>query len=113
MTEVPVSRDALRGLLSWAVLASLERSPMHGYALMGHLRASGFQQLKSGTLYPLLHRLELAGYVSFSWDHDGAGPARKVLHLAEEGRRAASEAESTTAATRTYCMKATSRGSAP
>lgn len=42
----------------------------------------------SGTVYPILDRLERAGYVSSCWDVDvlSKGPRRRIYSVTEEGR---------------------------
>ncbi len=58
-------------------------APRYGYDLM---KASG---LPSGTLYPMLSRLQEQGLVSSAWEPpggDGSGrPARRYYRLTEQG----------------------------
>jgi PadR family transcriptional regulator PadR len=49
------------------------------------LEASGFDDIKGGTLYPLLHRLEAESAVEWTWSHPAAGPARKSYALTPTG----------------------------
>jgi PadR family transcriptional regulator, regulatory protein PadR len=71
----------------------------YGYDLMKAAR------LPSGTLYPMLARLEDRGLVSSEWDvrRDDAGgrPPRKYYQLTGEGARVARLAQAGTAARRT------------
>lgn len=48
----------------------------------------------SGTVYPLLDRLERAGWVSSRWDDDAArpGPRRRMYRLTPDGAVAARDA---------------------
>ncbi|RKW70575.1 PadR family transcriptional regulator [Galactobacter caseinivorans] len=80
-----LARDTARGLTVWAVMKVLSRGPTHGYALMKELQASGLTHLKSGTIYPLLHRLQTEGAVDAEWDHHQTGPAKKVFTLSNSG----------------------------
>ena len=60
----------LRGHLDLLLLATLARTgPSHGYALITALRdnSSGTFDLPEGTVYPVLHRLELAGLLGSRW----------------------------------------------
>jgi PadR family transcriptional regulator PadR len=87
--------EALKGHLDGMLLAALEHSPRHGYAVIEHLRAAsgGQLDLPTGTIYPALHRLEQAGLVAGSWSVvDGRRRRSYVLtdagQAALEGRRA-------------------------
>jgi PadR family transcriptional regulator PadR len=44
-----------------------------------------------GTVYPILERLEEAGWVTSSWDDDASrpGPRRRIYALSEEGAQSA------------------------
>jgi DNA-binding PadR family transcriptional regulator len=48
------------------LLASLQSGPAYGYALIQHLRerTKGELDLTEGTVYPALHRLEQAGFLT-------------------------------------------------
>ena len=61
--------------------------PVWGLALV---KLSG---LKSGTVYPILDRLETDGWVSSVWEesNERSGPRRRFYVLTEEGHRCAPE----------------------
>ncbi len=79
--------EALKGHLDALILAVLESEPLHGYAVIEELkrRSGGTLSLPEGTVYPALHRLELAGLLSSSWS--GAGRKRRIYRLTRSGRR--------------------------
>jgi DNA-binding PadR family transcriptional regulator len=56
----------------------------------------------SGTVYPLLDRLERAGWLASSWDDDAArpGPRRRMYRLTPDGAVAARDALGKAAARR-------------
>lgn len=73
-----------------AVVAALAETPgewQHGYDL---LRTLG---LKSGTLYPLLMRLESQGFLEAEWQQSSAAgrPPRHAYRLSANGLRLARE----------------------
>ncbi len=60
--SVSFQRDLLRGSLDLMVLSVLADNPQYGYSIQKQIRdvSQGRVDLKAGTLYPLLHRLEAA-----------------------------------------------------
>lgn len=78
--------DWLRGVLPQAVLRVLSDGPTYGYAITARLAEASIGQVKGGTLYPLLGRLESAGYVSVEWRAGEGGPGRKYYEITEAGR---------------------------
>lgn len=79
------SSDWTRAVLPLAVLLILKRGPEHGYSLSRKLNGAGFIDVKGGTIYPLLSRLEDRGLVSHQWEHVTNGPGRKVFQASGEG----------------------------
>jgi PadR family transcriptional regulator len=79
--------EALKGHLDALILAVLAAGPLHGYAIIEHLkqRSGGELALPEGTVYPALHRLEDAGFLSSAWAGDGR--RRRVYQLTRRGRR--------------------------
>lgn len=75
----------VRAALPVAILAALHPQSAHGYALIELLSAHGFPDLKGGTLYPILARLEQQGLVRSEWDHSQSGPGRKMFTTTDEG----------------------------
>lgn len=82
------SRDLLRGSLDLLVLSSLIHGERYGYQILNALRdeSSGRVDLKAGTLYPILHKLEAEGSVKSRWE-DGSGRDRKWYQLTDKGRQ--------------------------
>ncbi|PFG35166.1 PadR family transcriptional regulator [Sanguibacter antarcticus] len=75
----------LRGVVGLCILRILTDGPTYGYAIGAALADSGLGTLKGGTLYPLLKRLEDAGYVTTEWRAGDGGPGRKYYHLTRSG----------------------------
>lgn len=80
-----------RATLGLVVLRSLEAGPSYGYAITATLADAGLGQIKEGTLYPLLTRLEDSGLVRAEWRPSGVGPERKYFSLTHDGRKALRE----------------------
>lgn len=71
-----------RGTLTMAVLSQL-KMPQYGYSLLEQLQSYDYQ-VESGTLYPLLRRLEKQGLLNSEWDTSEARP-RKYYSLSDLG----------------------------
>lgn len=82
-----------RGALRAIVLAMLAEAPNHGYRLCRNLeaRTDGRFTFSEGSLYPLLHELELEGLVTAKDTVAPNGRRRRVYHLTRAGRRQANQ----------------------
>lgn len=84
--------NLLRGHLEGMVLSVLERGEGHGYDILKRLQdlGNGALDLREGSLYPALYRMEEAGLVQAHWESDDSprrGPRRRTYALTEKGRR--------------------------
>ncbi|ADG75480.1 transcriptional regulator, PadR-like family [Cellulomonas flavigena DSM 20109] len=84
------SRDTqlLKGVLPMLALAALARDETYGYELVTVLRDAGLDDLSTGTLYPVLTRLEREGLLTSRLVASTSGPARKYYRPSEVGRQA-------------------------
>jgi len=59
----------------------------HGYELLEGLKQFGFGQnpVDSSTVYRILRGLDEQGFVASRWDTGGAGPARRLYQITEQG----------------------------
>ena len=71
-----------KGVLEMLVLGLLCRRQTYGYQLLGSIRqqSGGYLQLKEGTLYPILYRLEDEGAHLFPVERPGPGGPQKSVH---------------------------------
>ncbi len=86
-----------RGSIQLCLLALLARDEKYGFQILHELRekSDGFFDLKEGTLYPALRRLEERGFVQSHWKEPAAGEGgmpRKYYRLTDRGRAALAEA---------------------
>jgi DNA-binding PadR family transcriptional regulator len=87
-----IGGDKLRGHLELLILATLERGEAHGLEILRRLEAGGcgLLQLKEGSLYPALYRLEEAGDVVAVWERESQGrrgPRGRIYRLTKKGHR--------------------------
>jgi PadR family transcriptional regulator PadR len=71
------------------ILHLLAREPMYGFELITSMRerTNGSFEMKEGTLYPVLYRMEEANLVEARWEAEGRGVPRKYYHVTERGTR--------------------------
>ncbi|MFJ6671424.1 PadR family transcriptional regulator [Actinosynnema sp. NPDC091369] len=88
--------DAVRGHLDAMLLAVLEPGPRHGYAIITAVqqRSGGALELRTGTVYPALNRLERLGLLRSRWQPVADRP-RRCYELTAAGRRGLADARST------------------
>ena len=88
--------QALKGHLDLLLLAVVADGPKHGYAVIEELRLRSEDafDLPEGTVYPALHRLEKAGYLSSSWS-EVQGRRRRTYMLTKHGSSALGEQRQT------------------
>lgn len=83
-----------KGSIQLCLLALLAKEEKYGFQILHELRerSNGFFDLKEGTLYPALRRLEERGFVESHWLEPESGMPRKYYHLTDRGKRALAEA---------------------
>jgi len=83
-----IERELKRGSLELIVLHLLEAGEAYGYEIVTKLttETNGALGVTDGTLYPVLYRLERAGFVVVRWDTPERGVPRKYYRLTDEGR---------------------------
>jgi PadR family transcriptional regulator PadR len=82
-----IGRELKRGTLEMILLKLLAEREMYGYQLNTTLQRRSEEQfqLKEGTLYPVLYRLEDAGFIEARWETQERGTPRKYYRLTEAG----------------------------
>ncbi|WP_407271668.1 PadR family transcriptional regulator [Radiobacillus sp. PE A8.2] len=82
-------RELVKGSTSLLVLQLLNDRDMYGYELVKEMdkRSNHNFQVKEGTLYPALHKLEKQEYIEFYWQQQEKGPARKYYRITDEGKK--------------------------
>jgi PadR family transcriptional regulator PadR len=82
-----IERELKRGSLELIVLHLLSRGEAYGYEIVSTLTAESDGELgvTDGTLYPVLYRLERAGFVAVRWETPERGVPRKYYRLTDSG----------------------------
>ena len=79
--------EMIKGNAEALILSCLEREPMHGYRIVKELAevSEGYFNLREGTLYPHLHRLERDGLIEGNWESTGSRD-RKCYRITDRGK---------------------------
>jgi PadR family transcriptional regulator, regulatory protein PadR len=81
--------DVLQGTLDLLILRTLVCGPQHGYGIAVHIQQASDEVLRveEGSLYPALHRLEQAGWISSEWGTSENNRRAKYYRLTALGRK--------------------------
>jgi PadR family transcriptional regulator PadR len=75
----------MRGTLEGCILKIISLKVTYGYEIIENLNRHGFKDIKEGTLYPLLVRLNNKGLITFETRPSSLGPKRKYYDITSEG----------------------------
>lgn len=80
-------RDLFPGALEIMILQSLYRRPMHGYALVKHIKqvSDNLLQVEEGSLYPALQRLLREGLLDSEEGISAKGRPTRIYRVTEAG----------------------------
>lgn len=81
--------DLLQGTLDLLVLKTLSLGPLHGLGVSHRIEqiTKGTFQVKPGSLFPALHRMEEAGWLKSSWGESENNRRAKYYGLTRAGQR--------------------------
>jgi PadR family transcriptional regulator, regulatory protein PadR len=77
-----------QGTLDLLILKTLAAAPQHGWAISERLRliSSAALEIRQGSLYPALHRLERRGWIKARWGTSDNNRRAKYYELTRNGR---------------------------
>ncbi len=81
--------DLLHGTLDLLILKALALEELHGMGIsrrIGQITKQTFE-VKPGSLFPALHRMEEAGWLASSWGESETNRRAKFYRLTRSGRR--------------------------
>jgi len=82
--------DQLLGSLDLLILKTLSQlGSMHGYGIVLHIQqvSDDLLRIEEGSLYPALHRIEEAGWISSEWRTSENNRRAKYYQLTARGRK--------------------------
>jgi PadR family transcriptional regulator, regulatory protein PadR len=82
-------RDLFPGALEMMILRTLKRQPLHGYALVQHIKrnSNDLLQIEEGSLYPALQRLLKEDLVKAEWGVSSTNRRVRIYKLTPAGTR--------------------------
>ena len=83
------SAELMKGTLDLLILRTLDLGPMHGSAIADRIAqiTKGAFQVKAGSLFPALHRLEQGGWIHGEWQQSAEARRVRSYTLTVDGRR--------------------------
>jgi transcriptional regulator len=77
-----------QGTLDLLALQVVSLGPLHGYAITKRIQqvSDELLQIRHGSLYPALHRLEEQGCLAAEWQRSNTGRQSKLYRLTPAGR---------------------------
>jgi transcriptional regulator len=87
MAKNPEHRDLFPGALEIMILQSLRLKPMHGYALVKHIKqvSDDLLQVEEGSLYPALQRMLREGWLESQTGVSAKGRPTRIYRLTTAG----------------------------
>jgi len=81
--------DLLPGTLDMLILKAVSLTPLHGYGVLLRIRqmSGGALEIRQGSLYPALYRLEHQGLIATQWGQSENNRRAKYYTLTAAGRR--------------------------
>ena len=81
--------NLLQGTLDLLILKALALTELHGLAISNRIAqmTNGTFQVKPGSLFPALHRMEESGWLASSWGESENNRRAKFYRLTATGRR--------------------------
>jgi PadR family transcriptional regulator, regulatory protein PadR len=81
--------DLLQGTLDLLILKALALGPLHGLGVSNRIAqiTQGVLQVKPGSLFPALYRMEEAGWLTSEWGESENKRRAKYYRLTRAGRR--------------------------
>ena len=81
--------ELLKGTLDLLILRTLDLRSMHGSPIGERISqvTHGAFQVKAGSLFPALHRLEQEGWIEGEWQESVEGRRVRSYKLTRDGRR--------------------------
>lgn len=87
--KAPSDAELLQGTLDMLILKVVALRPIHGYAIVQRIQqiSKDALQVRQGSLYPALYRLENRGWLIADWRLTEGGREAKFYSLTKAGKQ--------------------------
>lgn len=87
--------EMIKGYIDAIVLSVLRREDAYGYEIskIVNEETAGLLEMKEGTLYPALKRMEANKYIEGYWDERPSGPRRRYYRITKHGLKKLEESK--------------------
>lgn len=77
-----------RRWLQFLILRVVCEEPIHGYGIIKRIKelSEGRHEIKSGTMYTTLRRMEKKGLLDSEWEENDSGPDKRIYSITADGR---------------------------
>lgn len=85
-----INKEMIKGYIESIILSLLLVEDLYGYEISKRIRSTSNNnfEIKEGTMYVVLKRLESNGLVTAYWDDSESGGGRRRFHkITEEGKK--------------------------
>src|SRR6201981_582465 len=81
--------ELLQGTLDLLILKALALEPLHGMGISRRISqiTNGTFEVKAGSLFPALHRMDEAGWLTSSWGESETNRRAKFYALTKAGKK--------------------------
>ena len=85
----PIKTDLLQGTLDLLILKTVALGPQHGYGISLRIQQISREalQVRQGSLYPALHRLEDRAWIASFWGTSENNRKARYYRLTPKGRK--------------------------
>ncbi len=82
-----MNRDVVKGFIDPVILSVVARGDTYGYEIAKYVNqlTDRALELKEGTLYPALRRLEAEKFIEGYWGTETGGPRRRYYRITQSG----------------------------
>ena len=90
MMKTTISRELIAASSEPLIISILNQGEDYGYSIIQKVRTCSRERIRwtDGMLYPVLHRMQDRGLITFRWTKGEGGPRRKFYRMTPAGRKA-------------------------